>query len=78
MPADMLTKLLKGGGGISTILMELLQSGYYRLAPEATEMDARGADPKRKARTRAAVIQAEQEVAEMDVEGEDASCSDPG
>ncbi|MDA8609483.1 hypothetical protein N9L19_01050 [bacterium] len=67
MPADMLTKLLKGGGGsVSTILMELMSTGRFRLAPEAVNMGARVADPPRKARTRAAVMQAEQELEETD------------
>ena len=66
MPADMLTKLLKGGGGVSTILTELLRTGRFRLAPEAVEMGARIADPARKANTRAVVVQAEQEMDEAD------------
>ena len=67
MPADMLTKLLKGGGGVSTILMGLMSSGYYQLAPEASEMVARGVDPSRKART----LQAQDEVADSDHDPED-------
>ena len=66
MPADMLTKLLKGGGGVSTILMGLLRTGSCRLAPEAVEMGARIADPARKARTRPVVVQAELEMDEAD------------
>ena len=62
MLADMLTKLLKGGGGVSTILMVVLRTGHFRLAPEAIDIGARIADPTRKARTRAAVMQAEQKL----------------
>ena len=61
-----MTKVLKGGGGVSTILMELLSFGQYRLAPESSEMSKRIEDPRRKARTREAVVQAEHEMAEED------------